>query len=309
MSHPNSLLQNRLIVRTLLFIFIIQIIMPAVGKSQSSMKVMSFNIRTSNGQDGINSWENRKEIVLSTLQNEAPDVIGFQELTPEQHLFLSERLSQYNTYAVGRKDGKLEDEITAIYYKKEFDIQMDSTIWLSEHPAEVGSKSWDAAYYRTVSWVILRAKSAKHSVMIVNTHFDHMGKVAREKSAKMMVNLVKDNNPGIPVVVMGDFNTLSSDVPYQILTGQWANTYPLKDARMLTMKPHEGGEYTFTGYKDNEGKIIDFIFVSDGIRVKSHRYMNVKNGALFISDHYPVEVELKITKDKITISPEGTPLE
>jgi len=307
MRCENAVCQSKSIICALLFISLIQIPMP--GMSQNSIKVMSFNIRMSHGDDGINSWENRESLVLSTLRKNSPDIIGFQELTSEQHLFLSEKLKKYQCYAVGRKDGKLEDEITAIYYKKEFEVLMDSTIWLSEHPAEIGSKSWDAALYRTVSWVILKSKSTKKSVMIVNTHFDHIGKIAREKSAKMIVNLVKDNNPGIPAVVMGDFNTLSTDAPYQILTGPWINTYQLKDARLITTKPHEGGEFTFNGYKDAPGKIIDFIFVSDGIRVKSHRYMNVKKGEVFISDHYPVEIELEITKDKIDLSPDGKSIE
>ncbi|MDZ7606564.1 MAG: endonuclease/exonuclease/phosphatase family protein [Cyclobacteriaceae bacterium] len=309
MRSRDILFQSKSIIHTVLIIFIFQITMPSIGKAQNAMKVMSFNIRTSHGQDGVNSWENRKSFVLSTLKKDSPDVIGFQELTPEQHLFLSERLKNYHCYAVGRKDGKLEDEITAIYYKKKFDVLKDSTIWLSEHPSEIGSKSWDAALYRTVSWVILRSKTNNKSVMIVNTHFDHIGKVARENSAKMIVKLGKDNNPGIPMVVMGDFNTLSTDAPYQVLTGQWAATHQLKDARLITMKPHKGGEVTYNGYKDDQGKIIDFIFVSDGINVKSHRYMNLKKGEVYISDHYPVEVEIEITKDKIALSPGGKPLE
>ncbi len=309
MRCQNSIFQSKLFICTFLIIFIFQIAMPLTGKTQNVMKVMSFNIRTSQGQDGVNSWENRKSLVLSTLKKDSPDIIGFQELTSEQHLFLSAELKKYHCYAVGRKDGKLEDEITAIYYKKEFEATMDSTIWLSEHPSEIGSKSWDAALYRTVSWVIVQSKSTKKSVMIVNTHFDHIGKIARENSAKMIVKLGAENNPGIPMVVMGDFNTLSTDAPYQVLTGQWANTYQLKDARPLSISPHEGGEFTFSGYKSDQGKIIDFIFVSDGIKVTSHRYMNVRKGEVYISDHYPVEVEIEITKDKIGKSPEGKPME
>ncbi len=299
--------QNKTVIHLFLIIFLIT--MPMVGFTQNTMKIMSFNIRTSKGQDGINNWENRKSLVLSTIKKNAPDIIGFQELTPEQHLFLSEKLKKYQCYAVGRKDGKLEDEITAIYHKKEFEVLMDSTIWLSEHPTEIGSKSWDAALYRTVSWVILQSKSSGGPVMIVNTHFDHIGTLAREKSAKMIVQLGKDNNPGIPMVVMGDFNTLSTDAPYQVLTGQWANTYHLKDARELSIKSHDGGESTFNGYKETQGKIIDFIFVSDGIRVKSHRYLNVKKGDIYISDHYPVEVEIEIMKNKIEISSDGKLME
>jgi endonuclease/exonuclease/phosphatase family metal-dependent hydrolase len=270
---------------------------------------MSFNIRTSHGKDGVNSWENRKDLVLASLKKHAPDIIGFQELTPEQYSFLSEQLKNYHSYAVGRKDGKLEDEMTAIYYKKKFSVLQDSTIWLSEHPFEIGSKSWDAALYRTVSWVILQSKSSKESVMVINTHFDHIGKVAREQSAKMMVKLGIENNPGIPMVVMGDFNTQSTDTPYQVLTGRWVDTFQLRDARYISHAPHKGGDFTFNGYQADQGKIIDFIFVSDGIKVKSHRYLNVKKGEVYISDHYPVEAVIQITDNKIEKSSEGLPIE
>jgi endonuclease/exonuclease/phosphatase family metal-dependent hydrolase len=253
----------------------------------------------------VNNWENRKNIVFSTLKRESPDVIGFQELTPEQHHFLSDNMKKYHWHAVGRKDGKFEDEITAIYFKKEYEVLADSTLWLSESPAEIGSKSWDAALYRTVSWVILKEKKSGQTFMVVNTHFDHIGKIARENSAKMIVNLIKDNNPGIPVIVLGDFNTISTEPPYQILTGQWANTFHMKDAKDISEKPHKGGEFTYNGYKEDEGKIIDFIFVSDGIHVISHRYLDVRQGQLFISDHYPVEVVIKFITGKISANSSG----
>lgn len=277
--------------------------------SSFNTKVLSFNVRMSHGNDGINKWENRTDLILKTLDEINVDVIGMQEVTSEQFLFFKENLKNYSFYGVGRKDGKLEDEIMAIFYNNKYELLMDSTIWLSETPAVIGSKSWDAALYRTVSWLKLKDKESGIQWMFYNTHFDHRGVQAREESAKVIMKLIADTNHGLPAVLLGDFNITKEQKPYEILTSSWKGCYQLKDARSITESPHKGGEITATGFKDNYGKIIDFIFVSDGIKVKSHQYLNVKEGEIFISDHYPVEAELKITDKKIKPNSGGESLE
>jgi endonuclease/exonuclease/phosphatase family metal-dependent hydrolase len=269
------------------------------------IKVISFNIRMSFGNDGVNIWENRKNLVISSLTKQNADFIGMQEVTSEQYHYLKENLGGYQSYAVGRKDGILEDEIMAIFYKPNYEILMDSTIWLSENPNVVGSKSWDAALYRTVSWIKVREKASGAIFSFFNTHFDHIGKVARANSAKLILKLIAENAGNQPVVLVGDFNTTDTDDPYKILTEKWKQLYHLKDARHISKKGHEGGDVTFNGFKDEGGKIIDFIFVSSGITVLEHRFLNIKEGDIFISDHYPVEAVLKLTGKKIKPNKDG----
>ena len=46
------------------------------------MKVVTFNIRCDYGQDGLNEFANRKELILRKINQEKPDIIGFQEVLP-----------------------------------------------------------------------------------------------------------------------------------------------------------------------------------------------------------------------------------
>jgi endonuclease/exonuclease/phosphatase family metal-dependent hydrolase len=275
-------------------------------KQDLRVKVMSFNIRMSHGDDGINSWENRQDLLIRTLKEKKADVIGMQEVTSEQYLFLKEKLKDYHSYAVGRKDGKLEDEIAAIFYLKKYQVMEDSTAWLSETPTEIGSKSWDAALYRTVSWAKLKDPKSDIPFYLFNTHFDHRGVEARKQSARLIIELIKENIEGIPTILTGDFNVTAEDEPYQVLTKKWKGHYLLKDAREISISGHEGGDITYNGFKDDFGRVIDFIFVTEGIEVLEHRYLNIKEGEIFISDHYPVEAVVRVSANSIQKLSSGT---
>lgn len=279
------------------------------AQSGLKIKVISFNIRMNFADDGVNNWENRKQLVIETLKQRDADMIGMQEVTSSQYLFLKDQLSEYNSYAVGRKDGKLEDEIAAVFYKKNFEVIRDSTIWLSENPAEIGSKSWDASLYRTVSWLTVKEPVTGLEFSFYNTHFDHRGEIARVQSAKLIHKLISANSGNKPAILVGDFNVTSEQEPYKIMTASWKDCYQLKDARGLSVAPHSGGDVTYNGYKDEGGRIIDFIFVSEGISVQDHRFLNINRGDIFISDHYPVEATVLLEKKNIKKNKKGAVLD
>ena len=43
------------------------------------MRVMTFNIRFENEQDGSNAWVHRREVVAKTIERYSPDLVGTQE--------------------------------------------------------------------------------------------------------------------------------------------------------------------------------------------------------------------------------------
>ena len=45
---------------------------------------MTFNVRTSNIDDGENAWDHRKALVVDTILSQAPQVLGFQEALADQ---------------------------------------------------------------------------------------------------------------------------------------------------------------------------------------------------------------------------------
>ena len=84
----------------------------------NELKVISYNIRYNNPNDGINIWENRKSTIANFLIDESPDFIGLQEVMHSQLLFLLESMINYDFIGVGRDDGKTKGEYSPIFYNK-----------------------------------------------------------------------------------------------------------------------------------------------------------------------------------------------
>ena len=84
----------------------------------NELKVISYNIRYNNPNDGINVWENRKSTIVNFLIDESPDFIGLQEVKHSQLLFLLGSMIDYDFIGVGRDDGKTKGEYSPIFYNK-----------------------------------------------------------------------------------------------------------------------------------------------------------------------------------------------
>ena len=102
---------NHILVIPLLLIVTI---LPATASE--SLKVMSFNIRYGAAKDGINNWENRKDLVLDAIKDSDPDLLGLQEVLGFQADFLKKNLPGYAFHGVGREDGKEKGEYVPLMY-------------------------------------------------------------------------------------------------------------------------------------------------------------------------------------------------
>ncbi len=270
----------------------------AQDDESAALRVVTYNIRYANPNDGDNIWENRREAMAAYLQETAPDLIGFQEAEPEQRGWLAEHLTDYGWYGVGRNAEHDEGEGTPIFYRRDrFDVLDQGTFWLSTTPEVPGSVGWDAALPRVASWLRLRDKTTGGVLLMVNTHLDHRGPDARLESARLIVDrideLASTDGGRIPVILTGDFNNRPGDPPYLAITEGEDEGTRLADARLVSRTPHEGGDATSNGFKAlNPGAIIDHVFVRDVAAVLSHRYDDPRIEDRFVSDHLPVVVEV-----------------
>ena len=82
------------------------------------MKVVTFNIRCDYGQDGLNEFANRKKLILRKINQEKPDIIGFQEVLPHVAKWLKENLNEYYVIGCGR-GANLRDEQMSIAYHRD----------------------------------------------------------------------------------------------------------------------------------------------------------------------------------------------
>jgi hypothetical protein len=120
------------------------------------------------------------------------DFIGGQEVQHHQLMYLKEQLSSYDHIGVGRDDGKEKGEYSCIFYNKEKFVPVkQGTFWLSQTPDTV-SMGWDAVCNRVCTWGLFRLGKTKKMIWVFNTHFDHVGKLARTESAKLILAKMKE---------------------------------------------------------------------------------------------------------------------
>jgi endonuclease/exonuclease/phosphatase family metal-dependent hydrolase len=260
-----------------------------------SVKVMTYNIRYANAGDTPNAWGERKEKVFALISESDPDVFGLQEALKEQITDMEKAFPGYKRVGVGRDDGKEAGEYSPLFYNAgKYKLKESGVFWLSQTPTLPGSRGWDAACNRVVTWVQLKDKASGLPFFVFCTHFDHMGEVARRNSARLLLHAVDSLAGTMPVVVLGDFNALPESEPYRIITDT-SNPLHLTDAHTLCENPR-GPAYTYTGFEVGgiEGERIDYIFLKGETAVTSYGVDPANNGTYYPSDHLPVSVGLRL---------------
>jgi endonuclease/exonuclease/phosphatase family metal-dependent hydrolase len=263
--------------------------------SAQNIRVMSYNIRYKNTIDSINGWEYRKGNVAALIKYHKVDVFGTQEANAEQLADMQQSLPDYKWSGIPRTSAK-NGEYTAIFYlKNRYDLLDSGTFWFSETPYVKESKSWDALYPRIASWCKLKDKKSGETFFFFNTHFDHRGEIARQKSAELIRQQVDSIAKKSPVIITGDFNSTENSVAYKkMIEGGY-----IKDALSITETPHYGPLNTASGFAVSTRPIrarIDYIFVNNKFRVLQHATITDQQEGRYYSDHLPVIAELKLLK-------------
>lgn len=261
----------------------------ASAHDPAGLRVMSYNIRFDGPSDDP-LWSERREPMADQIAFLDPDLLGLQEALPHQVDYLAEQLPSYDHYGLGRDDGRAGESATLFWRRDRFERLRAETFWCSPTP-DRPSKGWDAAYPRTVTRVLLRDRRDGRLLDVRNTHFDHVGVVAREQCAALIVAMepVEVEGGRADVVLMGDFNTGPGTAPYQRIVASG-----LRDARAASAIVF-GPAGTFNAFdiaKDNEGVAIDHIFVRPGFHVERFAVPTDSFGGQVISDHFPVVADL-----------------
>src|SRR5829696_2431576 len=204
------------------------------------LQVMTFNIRLNIAIDSLKAWPYRKEKVASQILFHEVQLLGVQEALHDQMMDLKDRLPRFKFVGGGRDDGKTKGEYSAIFYDTiRLQALQSQTFWLSLTPEVPGSKSWDAAITRIVTWAKFKDLKTGKIFFAFNTHFDHLGKEARRESAKLLLQKVANIAGKTPAIITGDFNAVPSDEPIQIVTDN-NNPLRLTDSKELSVMPHYG---------------------------------------------------------------------
>ncbi|MDO4549833.1 MAG: endonuclease/exonuclease/phosphatase family protein [Planctomycetia bacterium] len=293
-------------------------ILYAQQKPESFLRIMTFNIRMSSGDQGTqNSWHHRRKFVVELMQEGKYDFIALQEAvisfraSYDQVKYIKENLPEYDVLYRSREKSVWGGESTPIFYLRdrwELDAEEHGFFWHSDTPFQPGSKSWNTACPRIVTWGRFWEKTKNNagrfirtgkSVYILNTHLDHVSAEARAKSVvQIMEFLAKRKGAGVPVFVMGDFNAGENSLPVRYLKGEKVqiqneektSPIPLKDTfRVLHSEETEVG--TFHGFRKPGREKIDYIFALPETKIFHGEILRTQKNGQYPSDHFPVTAE------------------
>ncbi len=265
--------------------------------------VMSFNIRYGGADDGVNSWPHRRDLVLQTIESRRPAIFGVQECTWDQGAVLREAFDDYHFTGSGRDDGEQGGEMCAIFTRNDrYQVLDHGTFWLSETPDVVGSKGWDAALPRIATWVQLQDRMCDPDTLFVfNIHFDHMGSLAREKSAELLRERMTTIAQGQAVILMGDFNdpAVLESASYRVLVSPGEQVGPtfLDTWSLASRDQRMQGEGTFHGFSGEATRgRIDWILVTADFQGVDAGIDRMQDNGRFPSDHYPVWATFRLER-------------
>jgi endonuclease/exonuclease/phosphatase family metal-dependent hydrolase len=279
---------KRKVIVFIAFTSIIQLAFFGNIQAQETLKVMSWNIRLDTPHDGKFAWDFRKEKFVAFLKEQKADLAGFQEVLHNQLTYTADHLTEYSWFGVGRTDGKMAGEYSPVFFKTErFDFLQGGNFWLSEEPETAGSKGWDAAYERIVSWVQLFDKNSGDTLWFFNTHFDHIGEEARKNSALLILSKINELTNGQTTILTGDLNVKPDNEAYKMMSNPPSLLF---DSRKIAFGSKMYEQDTFTGFDDDPSNdsLIDYIFHTQTLQPHSYEVFLPNTDGFYLSDHLPV---------------------
>jgi len=252
------------------------------------LKVMTYNLRYSTANDGEDAWPKRKDALLALIKKQDPDVLGVQEALADQIDELKQALPEHSIVGVGRDDGLRKGEFSAIFTRQsKLGMRTGGTHWISDNPLKPGSLASDAKITRIFSWGEFFTETGQR-ILLMNCHLDHQSTGARLLGGQQM-RAFADQNPGIPTIITGDFNTASTDAPIQAL---------LANGRFTESVPKAGPFGTFNAFKPTaiDGAMIDHIFTSPAWETLDVTIDRTLYSGRTPSDHFPVTARIRLSR-------------
>ncbi|AZC12711.1 endonuclease/exonuclease/phosphatase family protein [Microbacterium sp. ABRD28] len=267
---------------------------PLIGPvAPPALHVMTFNIRRrlSPTLRRVDRWSHRRAAVAALLGAERPHVLGVQEALPDQARDVHAALGPgYVAIGHGRRRDGGGEACPLFFDADRLELESWRQIALSDHPDEPGSRSWGNRVPRVAVIARLRDRATSAAFVVVNTHFDHISRTARRRSAEAVRLLVAET--ALPGVVVGDLNSGEGTVPIRELLRDAAlrDAWAVADERVT---PEWG---TFPNYGDPRvgRKRIDWIVVTRDIEVERVAINPSAPQGRRPSDHLPVQAVLRL---------------
>ena len=241
----------------------------ALTMQAQSYVFATYNVRNANRSDSIagNGWGQRYPYIALQIQFNGFDIFGTQEAKHHQLEDLKKAMPKYDYIGIGRDDGKLAGEFSAIFYRTDkFEVLEHGDFWLSTETT-FPNKGWDAALPRICTWGKFRDKQTGFTFLFYNLHMDHVGVKARAESAKLILKKMKEFPTELPTILTGDFNVDQNNESYTLLdqSGIMRDSYQIADLRYAP-------NGTFNGFHPDRktDSRIDHLFVTKEFSVQRY---------------------------------------
>jgi endonuclease/exonuclease/phosphatase family metal-dependent hydrolase len=255
------------------------------------LNIVSMNLRKETEEDGDNNWPERIGLVVRLINEVKPHLLGTQEgRRPQVYQLLDALEGEGYGIADFHRDWDPQRFYPCIFYRRAaLEILKTGDRWLSQTPEVHASKSWGSAYPRLATWARCRSRDSRTEFFFACTHMDHVSPEARSGQARVLRDLVEqENSDSLPVILVGDFNDVPGSAPYETLTSS------LKDIWFDT-HPHHAGEGTWHGFsgKAQKGR-LDWILASPDVRALDARILRTSYQGRYPSDHFPVKAVVEV---------------
>ena len=262
--------------------------------ARGELRVMSFNLRFASDTPP-NSWPERRPVMRELLRQERPQLLGTQEGLYQQLRDIESDLpNHYDSIGEGRDGGSRGEAMQIFYDTRRLQPLEYDHYWLSDTPDVVGSKTWGGCCPRMVTWIRFADTATGAQFYAVNTHFEAFDAVAREKSARLLLErAAADFDPALPVVVTGDFNEPASAgrTVYDLLVtdGPFVDTWETAASRNALFG-------TFHGYRPltPDGDRIDWILTTPDVSTRRAEINTFQKHGQYPSDHLPVQATVRL---------------
>ena len=247
------------------------------------LRVMTFNVRQMDGDDGAQSWPYRKNLLVETVRLSRPQLLGTQEIFPEQTAFLLEGMPEFGCFGRGRFGDDRDKHNKIFFDRRRFSLVECGELWYSRTPDVPGTSDWEIPRPRMVSWGRLR-NSDGPDVLMLNTHLPYgRGAIeARCESARIVMKLIADLPRHLPLFLTGDFNCATDGEVYGMFTGVLSDAWK-------TAQETSGPDSTLHGFgRIAAGRRIDWILHRNAPDTLAAETITHTAQGLYPSDHYPV---------------------
>jgi endonuclease/exonuclease/phosphatase family metal-dependent hydrolase len=308
MSRPHRFTVSRCLFITLTATVAAVCFAPALAHAaRIDLRVMSFNVRTGNADDGDNSWvtpdpdkPDRREAVVTTIDTFNPDILGLQEDLGYQGDYIRNQMPRYTKFGRGANADGSGEHVSILYRTSRFTKLGQGTFWLSPNPNTAGSRYDGAQFARIVNWLELGDdNNPGFTFVIMNTHWEHGGADAKDavrlQSATLMRAKMTQIAPDTPIIFTGDFNADQGSDEYRRMTGRddWDDERFLIDTYRNLHSNDSDTVGTAPGFDGVGGTgRIDWMLNTENFDVLEANIVRTSFDGRYPSDHFPINATI-----------------